>query len=211
MKNQTKIYYIMDSMCGWCYGFSHTIKRIYDEFKNDLDFIIVPGGMWIRGDVKPVNENMAFHINEFNKKITGMTGITFGDNFKTNVLQKKGLILDSMPGAKALVLIQDLKREIRFEYLQKIQEAFFIEGKDPNDIDLYADIAQGFGISKDRFIEQYNSVELENKTNEGFKFAARLGVTGFPSIFAENNEILFPVSHGLRFFEEIHKMIAKIV
>jgi len=140
-----------------------------------------------------------------------MTGITFGDKFSTNILHKKGLVLDSMPGAKALVLIQDLKRDVRFEYLQKIQEAFFIEGKDPNEIGLYADIAQGFGISKDLFIEQYNSVDLENKTNEGFKFAARLGVTGFPSIFAESNEILFPVSHGLRSFEEIHTMIGKII
>lgn len=38
---KTKIYYVMDTMCGWCYGFSDVITEIQEKYKSvyDLDRI----------------------------------------------------------------------------------------------------------------------------------------------------------------------------
>ncbi|MBZ9686939.1 hypothetical protein G9F72_011440 [Clostridium estertheticum] len=49
MKN--KIYYVMDTMCGWCYGFSDVITKIHEKHKDKYDFEIIPGGMWM-GDME---------------------------------------------------------------------------------------------------------------------------------------------------------------
>nr|WP_268038452.1 hypothetical protein [Clostridium estertheticum] len=42
----------MDTMCGWCYSFSDVVTKIYEEFKDQVDFTIVPAGMWLNEDVK---------------------------------------------------------------------------------------------------------------------------------------------------------------
>lgn len=37
--------YCYDAYCGWCYGFSRVIKKIYEEYKDQLDFEVLSGGM----------------------------------------------------------------------------------------------------------------------------------------------------------------------
>ena len=49
---KTKIYYVMDTMCGWCYGFSDVITKIQEKYKEVYDFSILPGGMWVGDKVK---------------------------------------------------------------------------------------------------------------------------------------------------------------
>ncbi|WP_260128811.1 hypothetical protein [Elizabethkingia anophelis] len=40
-----KLIYIMDPLCGWCYGNSDNILELFEKYKNDIKFEILPGGM----------------------------------------------------------------------------------------------------------------------------------------------------------------------
>lgn len=33
-----QIYYVMDTMCGWCYGFSDVISQVYEKYKSDFRY-----------------------------------------------------------------------------------------------------------------------------------------------------------------------------
>ena len=206
-----KVFYIMDTMCGWCYGFSRTINRIYEVFKNDFDFILNPGGMWVGEDIKTVDKEFSIEILSYNEEISELSGAEFGAAFEKNILRNYGMVLDSMPGAKAVVLIQILKNEIKFEYLKKIQDAFFMNGKNPNDWNLYAEIGQGFGLSKEEFRERFNSEEILKKTIEGFVFSRKLGVTGFPSLAVEKDGRTFLVSQGLVSFDDLENILGEFI
>ena len=35
----------MDPLCGWCYGNSANTGKLYDKYKDILDFEILPAGM----------------------------------------------------------------------------------------------------------------------------------------------------------------------
>ncbi|SFB25978.1 hypothetical protein [Clostridium frigidicarnis] len=96
MKN--KIYYIMDPMCGWCYGFSDVITKINDRYKEDFEFTILPGGMWRDENVKKMNSELASYIKSHNKQIESLTNKHFGEGFEKNILENEEAILDSMPG-----------------------------------------------------------------------------------------------------------------
>ena len=37
--------YCYDAYCGWCYGFSTVIKKLYSEYKARLNFEVISGGM----------------------------------------------------------------------------------------------------------------------------------------------------------------------
>ncbi|HVE60446.1 MAG TPA: hypothetical protein VNA26_01410, partial [Chitinophagaceae bacterium] len=42
---QGAVYYCYDALCGWCYGFSPVMKKIEQEYKDQVSFDVLSGGM----------------------------------------------------------------------------------------------------------------------------------------------------------------------
>ncbi|WP_042273497.1 DsbA family protein [Faecalimicrobium dakarense] len=205
---KTKLYYIMDTMCGWCYGFSDVINKIQEKYKDDYDFSILPGGMWVGENVKIINDSLGEYIKGHNVKIEELTGKKFGEGFNKNILGNNNVVLDSLPGAKAVILIQRLKKDIIFDFLKKIQEAFFIEGKDPNNLEIYTEIAESFGISKELFNKEFLSQDLTKETSEFFNMVALMGALSFPTVILVDGDKGRVISQGYSSFEELDKILS---
>lgn len=203
MKN--KIYYVMDTMCGWCYGFSDVITEIQEKYKDAYDFSILPGGMWIGDNVKTMNNSLGDYIKSHNVSVEQLTGKKFGEGFNKNILESNSIILDSFPGAKALVTIQKIKSEVAFGFLKKLQEAFFVEGKDMNNLEVYTEIAESFNISRDEFEKEFLSEELEEETFKCFDMVASMSVASFPTVIAVEGNKGSIVSQGYSSFNDLDK------
>lgn len=204
---KTKIYYVMDIMCGWCYGFSDVISKIEEKHRDDYEFNIIPGGMWVGDSVQTMNSSLGSYIKDHNKRIEKLTGRKFGEGFNKNVLQSNR-VLDSLPGAKALVLIQKLNKDVSFAFLKKVQEAFFIDGKDINDVKIFSEIAANLGISKELFEEQFNSKELEKETFNQFRMVQSLGVSSFPTVVAVQGNKKEIIAQGYSSFEALDEILS---
>lgn len=37
--------YCYDAYCGWCYGFSPVMKKIFEEYSGTMTFEVLSGGM----------------------------------------------------------------------------------------------------------------------------------------------------------------------
>lgn len=198
----------MDTMCGWCYGFSDVITKIQEKYKDTYDFNILPGGMWIDENVKIMNDSLGNYIKVHNRRIEQLTGKKFGEEFNKNVLENTDIILDSFPGAKAVVLIQRLKKDVVFSFLKKIQEALFVEGKDTNSLETYAEIAESFDIDREKFKREFLSENLIQETFKCFNLTALMGVQSFPTVIAVNEDKGEIISQGYIKFEELDKILS---
>lgn len=198
----------MDTMCGWCYGFSDVITKIQEKYKDTYDFNILPGGMWIDENVKIMNDSLGNYIKVHNRRIEQLTGKKFGEEFNKNVLENTDIILDSFPGAKAVVLIQRLKKDVAFSFLKKIQEALFVEGKDTNSLETYAEIAESFDIDTEKFKREFLSENLIQETFKCFNLTASMGVQSFPTVIAVNEDKGEIISQGYIKFEELDKILS---
>ncbi|WP_162523130.1 DsbA family protein [Clostridium estertheticum] len=207
MKN--KIYYVMDTMCGWCYGFSDVITKIHEKHKDKYDFEIIPGGMWVGDEVKEMDTSLGEYIKTNNIRVEALTSVHFGKAFNKNVLGGVNRVLDSLPGAKAMVLFQKLNRDMSFDFLKKMQEAFFVNGQDMNDITVYTKIAESFGISKGDFEEIFLSQELSEETFECFRKGQKLGVQSFPTVILEKGNKRTIIAQGYSSFEELDKILLR--
>ena len=205
MKN--KIYYVMDTMCGWCYGFSDVITRIHEKHKDKYDFEIIPGGMWIGDEVKTMDTHLGEFIKTSNVRVEALTGIHFGEDFNKNVLGSSHRILDSLLGARAVVLFQKLNRDMCFDFVKRIQKAFFINGEDMNDISVYSKIAESFGISREDFEKKILSQELREETFEYFNIKEKLGVQSFPTVILEKDNKRTIIAQGYSNFKELDKIL----
>ncbi|MBU3103527.1 DsbA family protein [Clostridium gasigenes] len=204
---KTKIYYVMDTMCGWCYGFSDVITKVEEKYKDIYDFSILPGGMWVGDNSKTIDVSLGDYIKSHNMKIEQLTGKKFGDGYNKNILANTSIVLDSFPGAKALVLIQRLKKDVSFRFLKKLQEAFFIEGKDTNNLETYIEIAKSFDISKEEFEKEFLSEELTQETLKYFDMVVDLGALSFPTVILVNGDKKQIISQGYSKFEDIDKIL----
>ena len=208
---KTKIYYVMDTMCGWCYGFSDVINEVHEKYKSHLEFTILPAGMWIGENVKTMNSSLSNYMETHNATITKLTGKKFGNEFQKNILQNNGIVLDSLPGAKAVVVMQTVKREKTFAYLKEIQNAFYVHGKDTNDWRLFADIAYNFGVSEQIFKNEYFSDKQSKAMREYFAFAQHLGVSSYPSVVAVTEGKAKLISQGHMQLSELDARISEYI
>lgn len=200
----------MDTMCGWCYGFSDVITKIHEKYKDIYDFEIFPGGMWIGDNVKNMNEKLGDYIKGHNKRIEEITGKKFGEGFYKNILQNDSVVLDSFPGAKAVVLVQELNKDAAFNFLKKVQDAFFVNGKNMNSLETYMEIAKNFDISIEEFEQEFLSKALEEETFEYFNRAASTGASSFPTVMAVQEDKSKVLVQGYSNFEELDRILASL-
>lgn len=205
-----KIYYVMDVMCGWCYAFSDVITKINEEFKDQVDFSIVPAGMWLNENIKKITPNFSDFIRENNIRITEISGKEFGEDFYL-MLKDRDTVLDSLPGSKAINIINKIDNKSSFKYLKALQKEFFVNGKNMNDLNVYSKIAEELGIDGENFKKQFSSKELIDETFKQFNFAKELGVRSYPSLVFVNNDEVSLISSGYSSLEEVRAHIKKIL
>lgn len=190
-----KIIYVYDALCGWCYGFSPVIQQFHKTYKDDLSFEVISGGM-ITGDrVGPIGE-VASYIGEAYKIVENRTGVKFGNDFLLNILKKGKTVFTSIPTAIALSIFKTYKNEHHIEFAAALQKAIYYDGLKPENYSGYGKIAERFELDANDFVSQMNQPIHLQHAELDFKKSGDLGVTGFPTVFLEDNNIYHKIANG---------------
>ena len=205
---KTKIYYVMDTMCGWSFGTSDVITKIQEKYKDTYDFNLLPGGMWTGDNVKKMSISLKDYVKEHNAEIEKSTGKSFGEGYNKNVLEGPSTVLDSFPGAKAVVTIIKLNKAVAFSFLKKIQDAFFVYGKDMNSLEVYTEIAESLNISSVEFEKEFNSEDIRQETFKCFNMASIMGAEVLPTVIAVEGDKSCIKAQGYNSFEDLDKMFS---
>ncbi|QCK13661.1 DsbA family protein [Mangrovivirga cuniculi] len=204
-----ELIYVFDPLCGWCYGFSDHIKRFSDKHKDTFDVTVLSGGMILGEQVGPIGA-VAPYIAGAYKTVEEKTGVKFGKPFVDGVLKEGTMVMDSEVPARALRTMKAIKRSKSIEYAHKIQSLLYFEGQDLNKVENYKKIVEDCGLDYDDFYNRFTSREYLEKTYDEFKFAAALGVKGYPTLFMKSGETIYLMARGFIPLEEIERMVDKI-
>lgn len=92
MNDQEKSFiYVWDAYCGWCYGFSNSIRTLHENHP-EIPLTLVSGGLFVGERRLPIKNYP--HISEANERISQLTGVEFGDRYE-ELLENGTFILDS--------------------------------------------------------------------------------------------------------------------
>ena len=72
--------------------------------------------------------------------------------------------------------------------IRAIQEAYYLEAKNPSDTDVLADIASQLGCDKQQFTSEIHSDKTRSALLSELQFSRDLGVQGFPSLRLKTSE-----------------------
>ena len=210
---QSVIYYCYDAYCGWCYGFSPIIKKIAEEYKDQLSFEVLSVGMIPSENPRPIG-TMAGYISEGYKRVEEMTGIKFGEDYLWHIHNpdKSDWFLHSEKAAIALSIFKEVYSEQQVAFAADLQYSLYFEGRDLTDDESYRHLLEKYSINADDFYNKLKSEEYKEKALYEFSLCKQLQVTGFPAVLLQSNETKFYlVARGYTAYENVKTRIDNIL
>jgi len=200
----SKLIYVGDPMCSWCYGFAPELLEVKNSLAIGVEFEVLTGGLRPYG-TETMGELKSFlthHWEEVNKRT--------GQKFSYGILDSSELLYDTEPSCRAVVTMRMLAPEKEFEYFKLIQKGFYIDNFNPASTDTYARQAEALGVDRKEFKRMFESEELKLKTRADFQRSRKLGVNSFPSIVLLHNGEHHLIGQGYAKASTLLKRIERI-
>jgi putative protein-disulfide isomerase len=208
-----QLIYCYDAYCGWCYGFSPVIKKIWEEYKDKLNFEVLSGGMIIGDQVRPISF-ISGYIKSAYKRVEELSGIKFGEDFlwHINNPDKSDWHMNSEKPAIALCVIKDHLPERQVEFATDIQYALNYEGRDLDDDEAYRHLLAKYEIPDEEFYKKLKSLEYKEKAYYDFALCKQLQVDGFPQVMIQlSDNKFFLVAKGFTAYDDLKTRIENVL
>lgn len=205
--------YCYDAYCGWCYGFSPVIKKIAANYKEQLDFEVLSGGMMIGEEVMPI-EKIAPHIQSSYKNVEELSGIEFGEDFlwHINNPDKSDWVMNSEKPAIALSIIKEFNPARQLEFAIDLQIALNYEGRDLDDNESYRHLLDKYKIQSEDFYRKLQEDNYKEMAHYEFSLMKQLQVNGFPTLFLQTDELKFVMlARGFTDYETVNTRIENVL
>jgi len=207
------LYYCYDAYCGWCYGFSPVIKKIWADYKDQLAFDVLSGGMLI--SEKPAHiGGMAGYINGAYQNVEELTGVKFGPDYLWHIKNPdlSDWHPDSEKPAIALCVLKDLQPDNAVPFAADLQYSLYFEGRDLCDDEAYRHLTEKYQLDPIDFYARLKSPAYKEKAHYDFAICKQLQVSGFPSVFLQTDERKFYLlARGYTAFDDVKARIDNVL
>jgi len=180
------LYYVVDPMCSWCYGFSNTWKKVLDELPDDIKVVYVQGGLAPTSSA-PMPQNMQDMLQGIWKQIHETVGTNFNFDFWTKCKPRRSTYLS----CQAAITARMQNKE--YEMIEAIQKQYYLNAKNPSDRDTLEEAALMIDLDVDKFSEDLESDEVVSKLHEDFQIRNKINVNSFPSLVFKYKNNSFPI------------------
>ena len=205
--------YCYDAYCGWCYGFSPVIKRIAENYKDQIDEDVLSGGMILPEKPAAIAEIAPF-IQKAYRTVEEATGIKFGPDYLWHIFnyEESDWFPNSEKPAIAMCVFKEFYPERSVAFAADLQYSLNYEGRDLTDNEAYRHLLEKYSIQPEIFYERLDSDEYKEKAYYEFQLIKQLKVEGFPCVFIQTGELKFHlVARGFTDYETLKGRIENVI
>ena len=187
---QTKLIYVHDPMCSWCWGYKPTWLKLKAALASQLTIEYKVGGL-APDSQEPMPENMRAMLQSTWHKISAMLGTQFNFDY-WQVCQPRR---STYPACRAAIIARAHNKEPQM--IEAIQHAYYLHAQNPSDESTLITLAEKIGLDKQQFSEELCSEALNQKLHEELAFSASLPIQGFPSLvlITDNKAIAIKINY----------------
>jgi putative protein-disulfide isomerase len=207
------LYYCYDAYCGWCYGFSPVISKLFVEYRAVIAFEVLSGGMILPPEPQPVGV-MAGYILQAYKTVEERTGIRFGEDWLWHIRnpEESDWYPSSEKPAIAMCVFREYHPEGCVPFSAELQYALHYEGRDLTDDEAYRHLLVKYGIPEAEFYQKLRDPFYAEKAQEEFALVKQLKVTGFPTVFLQVSDTKFYLlARGYTEYAELKKNLDQVL
>ena len=187
----TTLHYFVDPMCSWCYGFTSEMQKIISMLPTDITLRYVMGGLAPDSE-EPMPQEMQNYIQNHWRTVAQRTGVIFNFDFWTNCIPKRS----TYPACRAVIAASLQKETYKLRMLTAIQQAYYLQAKNPSVLETLIEIAVELGLNREQFANDLTSSHVEELLATDFKFKNNLGIQGFPALVLEEKDNYYALTIG---------------
>ncbi len=178
------LFHVHDPMCSWCWAFKPTWQKIASALPSSVEVKRVLGGLAPDTDA-PMPDAMRDAISGYWRHIeTAVPGTRFNHAFWTECTPRRA----TYPACRAVVTARLLDPTREEAINARIQEAYYLEARNPSDDATLIDVAVDVGFAREEFSDMLASEAVRTAFTEDLQLGAALGVQGFPSLVLQHGD-----------------------
>lgn len=183
--NKRHLIYLLDPLCGWCYGAAPRLEQLREA--PEFSIMPMPGGLFAREGARVMTPEMKAHIRRSDLRVAELSGLTFSDVYRTQVLEKAE-VLDSFTATLALIAVrEDTARQ--WALLQALQHGRYVLGIDSGTHIGVTEILMraGFEAEALAIVKPTEALlrDYEQHIRQAQALTAAAGVNGVPALLTE--------------------------
>ena len=176
-------------MCSWCWGFSKTWSAIKSSLSDEISIQYVMGGLAPDSN-EPMTDEMRDYIQTMWRKIErSVPGTKFNYDFWTNCSPRRSTYL----ACRAVIAIRKQNPSLEERMINLIQQAYYIDAKNPSDDSTLIGLASKLDIDIEQFKKTLNDNETQSLLLKDISIAKQLGAQGFPSLLYKDSKEIRPL------------------
>lgn len=187
--------YCYDPMCSWCWGFKPTwqaLKSALAPLIDNKELIIQPmlGGLAVDSNA-PMPLPMQDKLQATWQQIHQQLGTEFNHAFWSECQPRRS----TYPACRACLVARD--QGLEEEMIEQIQQAYYLEAKNPSDLATLIECAHKLGMKEAGFISAIEHVKATEQLELEVNQARQLGLNSFPSlaVIQSNRLVAIPLNY----------------
>jgi putative protein-disulfide isomerase len=185
----TRLIYIHDPMCSWCYAFSRSWAALQAEMPGDITIIYLAGGL-APDTTEPMPLSMRHTIQHIWQRIEQtVPGVSFNYDFWS----RNTPIRSTYPACRAVLAARKQHTESEPDMVQAIHRAYYQKALNPSLPETLQGCAQEIGLDVAVFGRDLISPEIEDGLQHEIRQSRQLDAYSYPSLRLVHNNAIFPI------------------
>ena len=186
------IYYVVDPMCSWCWGFAPVWRDFVSEIPESVAVVDLMGGLAPDNEA-PMDSAMRQYVQDAWGAVKARTGAEFNFEFWDKCEPKRS----TYSACRAVIAAGEQASGARSLMYDAIQRAYFLEARNPSDAEALECVAGEIGLDRKQFTEDLGSDHINRIFQLELESVAKLGVSGFPTIVVKRESPGEPARYDL--------------
>ncbi|ANS87941.1 hypothetical protein VSVS12_04242 [Vibrio scophthalmi] len=184
---QSKLYYVHDPMCAWCWGYKPTWNRIEQALIHNeahrLEVVYLVGGLAEDND-QAMPMEMQQQIASYWQKIERYLGTQFNYDFWRDNTPRRS----TYPACRAVLAARHLGAEKAM--IIAIQQGYYLRALNPSDNAVLIQLAEELQLDLFQFRQLLASQALNQQLHSEIALARSIGGCSFPSLFFQHQGVV---------------------
>ena len=178
-------------MCSWCWGFRETLVTFQQNIGDAVHWQYIMGGLAPDSD-EPMPEDMQQYIQGHWQSVAQRSAAAFNFDFWKQCTPRRS----SYPACRAVIAAGLQGEEHKSAMIYAIQKAYYLEARNPSDIDTLSNCAIALGLNGDQFSNDMQSNSLKDLFLADLNRCREWGIGGFPCLVYQHGDNLHMLSNG---------------
>lgn len=193
-------------MCSWCWSFRPLWNEVLKGLPENVVVQRILGGLAPDTD-QPMPIEMQARLQEIWQKIQRVVPET---QFNFEFWEKCSPRRSTYQACRAVISARNQDPRYEEMMILAIQQAYYLEARNPADLETLIELADQIGLNRERFIADIKSTAVNQGLMQEIEFLRGLGVKGFPTLLLEHNGVFTNITSDYKDAQNMLQQIKQI-